>query len=187
MENIEVINTKIKGVYILKNNIFKDNRGVFIKTFNFDEFKKFNLCRDFKESYYSISKKDTLRGMHFQMPPFDHEKLIYVTNGRILDVVVDLRKNSKTYKKFVSIDVSAKNGISVYIPRGCAHGFLSLEDNSIVIYNVSTVYNKESDAGIRYDSFGMDWGVENPVISERDLSFTGILDIENIFEGEAYE
>lgn len=184
---MEIINTKIKGLYIIKNNILKDDRGSFVKIFNFDEFKKLNLCKNFKESYYSISKKDVIRGMHFQKPPFDHEKLVYVNKGSILDVVVDLRKNSNSFGEFVSIDISDKNGVSVYIPRGCAHGFLSLEDNSIVIYNVSTVYSKEHDTGIKYDSFGMEWGIKEPIISNRDLSFESLSAYKDFFEGKAYE
>lgn len=171
---MEIIQTKLDGVYIIKNNIFEDERGMFIKTYQHDLFKQKKLCTDFKESYYSVSKKDTIRGMHFQKKPFDHEKLVYVLNGKILDVVVDLRKESSTFKEFLSLEISRENGYSIYIPKGCAHGFLALEDNSITVYNVSTIYNPDSDSGIRYDSFGMEWNIKYPIISKRDKSFNSI-------------
>lgn len=178
---MEVIKTKLDGVYIIKNNIFKDERGMFIKTYHYDLFKERDLCTDFKESYYSVSRKNTIRGMHFQKPPFDHDKLVYVANGKILDVIVDLRKNSKTFKEFISVEISRENGYSVYIPKGCAHGFLALEDDTITVYNVSTVYNAKYDSGISYDSFGMNWNIKNPIISDRDRGFYGIDELNEYF------
>ena len=109
--------------------------------------------------------------MHFQTGEYSHNKLVYAAQGSVLDVVLDLRKTSNTYKKFCTVELSEKNGYMLFIPRGCAHGFKSLEDNSLMVYNVSTVYSKEHDSGVRYDSFGMDWGIENPIISLRDKSF----------------
>lgn len=178
---MEIIDTKLDGVYIIKNNIFKDNRGEFIKTYHHDLFKEKQLCTDFKESYYSVSKKNTIRGMHFQKRPFDHDKLVYVANGKILDVVIDLREGSRTFKEFITIEISRENGQSVYIPKGCAHGFLALEDNTITVYNVSTVYNCDCDCGIRYNSFGMDWNIADPILSNRDKSFCGIDEIDEYF------
>lgn len=178
---MEIIKTEIDGVYIIKNNRFEDERGLFVKTYHYNVFKENNLCTDFKESYYSVSKKNTIRGMHFQKTPFEHDKLVYVANGKILDVVVDLRKESKTFKKFISVEISRENAYSIYIPKGCAHGFLALEDNTITIYNVSTVYNAGADSGIRYDSFGMDWRVKEPIISERDKSFCSIYELKEYF------
>lgn len=178
---MEIIKTKLDGVYVIKNNIFKDERGMFIKTYHYDLFKEKGLCIDFKESYYSVSRKNTIRGMHFQKLPFDHDKLVYVANGKILDVIVDLRKNSKTFKEFISVEISRENGYSIYIPKGCAHGFLALEDNTITVYNVSTVYNAKYDSGISYDSFGMNWNIKNPIISDRDRGFYGIDELNEYF------
>lgn len=173
---MEIIKTELEGVFIIKNKIFQDERGIFIKTYNKNEFEKNNLCIEFKESYFSISNKDVIRGMHFQLPPFEHEKLVYVAKGKVLDVIVDLRKNSKTLGKYISLELSEENGYSVYIPKGLAHGFKALEDGSIMVYNVATVYNSESDYGIRWDSFGFDWKTEEPILSARDKKFESMND-----------
>lgn len=168
---MEILETKLEGVYIIKNRIFQDQRGKFIKTYHKDDFKKLGLCTDFQESYFSVSNKDVIRGMHFQIPPFEHEKLVYVAKGKVLDVIVDLRKNSKTKGQYIEVELSEENGYSIYIPKGLAHGFKSLEDNTIMIYNVATVYNQDCDYGIKYDSFGFDWKCENPILSQRDKKF----------------
>jgi dTDP-4-dehydrorhamnose 3,5-epimerase len=112
--------------------------------------------------------------MHFQLPPFDHEKLVFVPKGSIIDVVVDLRKNSSTYKKYISVELSDKNKKSIFIPKGLAHGFKSLEDNTITVYNVASEYKPKADAGIYYSSFGFEWEVEEPTISKRDAEFIGL-------------
>ena len=168
---MQIIDTKIEGLKILKPRIFEDSRGKFVKTFTDDFFKENNLNIEIKETYYSISKKDVIRGMHFQTPPEDHEKLVYVPRGSILDVVLDIRKNSPTYGKHVSQNLNADNGYMFYIPKGCAHGFLSLEDDTNVTYMQTTMYAPNNDGGINCHSFGFDWGIKNPIVSERDLSF----------------
>jgi dTDP-4-dehydrorhamnose 3,5-epimerase/CDP-3, 6-dideoxy-D-glycero-D-glycero-4-hexulose-5-epimerase len=109
--------------------------------------------------------------MHFQLPPNDHEKLVYVPKGEIMDVVLDLRKNSKTFGEYINILLSSNNHRSIYISKGLAHGFKSRINNTITVYNVSSVYNKNSDYGIRYNSFGYNWNIKNPIISLRDNSF----------------
>lgn len=168
----------IKGLFLIKSNIFKDDRGEFLKVFNKEIFLENNINFEIQESYYSISNKDVIRGMHFQTKEFAHDKLVYVANGKVLDVVLDLRKSSKTFKSYETIELSAEEGALLFIPKGCAHGFKSLEDNTMMIYNVSTVYSSTHDCGVRYDSFGMDWGIENPIISDRDKKFKGIEEIE---------
>lgn len=168
----------IKGLFLIKSNIFKDDRGEFLKVFNKEIFLENNINFEIQESYYSISNKDVIRGMHFQTREFAHDKLVYVANGKVLDVVLDLRKSSKTFKSYETIELSAEEGALLFIPKGCAHGFKSLEDNTMIIYNVSTVYSSTHDCGVRYDSFGMDWGIENPIISDRDKKFKGIEEIE---------
>jgi dTDP-4-dehydrorhamnose 3,5-epimerase len=149
--------TELAGVYIIDNFVAKDERGTFVKTFNQQEFKDNELEFEIRESYFSISQKDVIRGMHFQLPPHDHQKLVYVAQGSIIDVILDLRVESKTYKKSISVELSEENRKSVYIPKGFAHGFKSLEDNTITVYNVSSEYNSRADSGIWYDSFGFDW------------------------------
>lgn len=174
MGNMEIIKTKIDGVYIIKNSVINDIRGTFTKTYNEEVFNGFDINKSFKESYYTVSKKNVIRGMHFQKPPFDHEKLVYVPKGKIIDVILDLRQDSDTYKRFISVEISESNGYSMYIPKGLAHGFKSLMDNTIAVYQVSTIYNPIYDSGIRWDSFGMDWNVKSPIISDRDKSFDGL-------------
>ena len=163
--------TFIPGLKLIHLNEFKDNRGSFIKVFNEDFFHENGLETDIKESYFSISAKNVIRGMHFQIPPAEHTKLVYVNQGSILDVVLDIRKNAETYGKFFSYKITQENPTLVFIPAGCAHGFLSLEDQTMVTYLQSSVYNKACDTGILWNSFGMEWKIENPIISDRDDSF----------------
>ncbi|MFC4233170.1 dTDP-4-dehydrorhamnose 3,5-epimerase family protein [Parasediminibacterium paludis] len=164
--------TFIEGLYIIHLNKLSDNRGSFTKMLNEDFFKANRLRTDIKESYFSISHKNVIRGMHFQTPPAEHTKLVFVNTGSIQDVVVDLRKASNTFGQYFSISVSANEPKLIYLPEGFAHGFLSLEDNTIVSYMQTSVYNKSCDEGILWNSFGFDWfNVENPIISSRDLLF----------------
>lgn len=168
---MNIITTSIQGLFILETINFHDNRGCFQKIFNYDSFIQKGLVTDFKEFYYSISQKNVIRGMHFQFPPYEHVKLVYVSKGHIKDVVVDLRKSSKTYKQVFSIEMDEIEAKYLYIPSGLAHGFLSLENNSIVNYAQTSCYSKEHDSGIAYDSINFDWQIKEPILSSRDLSF----------------
>lgn len=172
---MEIEQTFIPGLKLIRLKEFKDNRGSFIKVFNEEFYSENGLETDFKESYYSISAKNVIRGMHFQIPPYEHTKLVYLNQGKIIDVVLDIRKSSPTFGQHFSIELNTEKPILIYIPVGCAHGFLSLEDNTMVTYFQTTVYNTACDKGIKYNSFGVNWTVENPIISERDLSFPDIL------------
>lgn len=163
--------TLIPGCFVLKPRNFEDSRGSFLKSFNRDVFRELGICYDYSEVFYSVSHKDVVRGMHFQLPPHAVAKVVYVTSGSIIDVILDLRTDSPTYGQSLSLDLSAKNALQVFIPTGCAHGFITLEDNTQVHYLQSDVYDPQSDTGIRYDSFLFDWGAKNPILSERDLSF----------------
>jgi dTDP-4-dehydrorhamnose 3,5-epimerase len=178
-----VESTLLEGVYIINNFNAPDNRGLFVKTFNKSVFQELNLDFEIRESYFSVSKKEVIRGMHFQLPPLDHDKLVYVPYGSILDVVLDLRKESPTYKCHISVELSADNKKSIFIPKGLAHGFKSLEDNTITVYNVSSEYNPSADTGINYQSFGFNWEEEEPIISKRDLLFQNfdVFTIQNPF------
>lgn len=171
------IATKIEGLYVIENFFADDNRGVFVKDFNFDDFSYNSIDTNFKEMYYSFSHKNVIRGMHFQTPPHEHEKLVNVIQGSIIDVVVDLRSNSCTKGKVLSFDLNQTNHHSLYIPKGLAHGFIALEENTIVSYKVSTTYNADSDKGVRYDTIGFNWDVENPIISQRDLDFPSLKEV----------
>lgn len=178
---MKINSTLINGVYVIENFNADDNRGSFIKIVNEEEFAKNGLSCDFREQYYSISKKNVIRGMHFQLPPCDHVKLVHVIKGKVLDVILDIRKNSKTYGKAISFELNSEERKSIYIPSGCAHGFKSMEDDTIMLYNVTTVYNKEADCGILWDSIGFDWDIENPIISSRDLSFSKLENFDSPF------
>jgi dTDP-4-dehydrorhamnose 3,5-epimerase len=178
---MELVKTYIEDLFILKSSVFNDSRGEFIKTFNEEFLKKNNLNIEIKECYYSISKKNVIRGMHFQKPPFDHIKLVYVTNGSILDVVLDIRKNSSTFGKYFSINLKANDGQILIVPKGLAHGFKSLENNTIVHYMQTSCYKREYDDGVRYDSFGFNWNCENPIVSERDKTFKKFSEYETPF------
>jgi dTDP-4-dehydrorhamnose 3,5-epimerase len=167
--NIE--QTALEGVYIINNFMAQDVRGTFVKIFNKKNFEDAGLNFEIRESYFSISKKEVIRGMHFQLPPSDHEKLVYVPQGSIIDVVLDLRKKSLSYKQFISIELSAANRKSIFIPKGLAHGFKSMEENTITCYNVTTEYDSKSDKGIHFDSFGFDWQTNEVLLSTRDKEF----------------
>ena len=168
---MRIEDTVIEGLKIIHLNKLDDNRGSFTKTYNYDFFIENGLRTDFKESYFSISNKDVIRGMHFQTPPSSHVKGVYVNQGGIIDVVLDIRKESKTFGQHFCIEVSALHPKLIYIPIGCAHGFHSLQDNTIVSYMQTSVYDKDCDQGIKWDSFGMNWQVTRPVISNRDQAF----------------
>lgn len=174
---MNIIRTKLDSVFEIQNKKFEDERGVFIKTFHEDIFKEHGLETDFKESFFSISRKGVLRGMHFQLPPHDHAKLVYVTCGEILDVAVDIREGSLTYGQYFATILSQENAKSLYIGKGYAHGFLTLSESATVVYLTSTVHSPENDKGIHWDSFGFDWGLKEPVISERDESFSKLLSV----------
>lgn len=169
---MELINTNLEGVIEVNNRIFEDHRGFFVKTFHEDVFKAAGLEYDFKESFYSISKKNVLRGMHFQTSPADHAKLVYVTQGEVLDVVVDIDQKSETFGQYFSTNLSLENGKSLYIGKGFAHGFLTLSETATVVYLTTTVHSPLHDTGIRWDSFAFDWGIERPILSDRDKNFS---------------
>ena len=166
--------TFINGLKIIHLEKFLDERGSFLKVFNSEVYQKFSLDTDYKESYFSVSTKNVVRGMHFQIPPFEHTKLVFCNHGKILDVVLDLRKNSATFEEYLTIQLDAKRPKLLYIPKGCAHGFRSLTDGSIVTYFQTSVYRELYDMGIKYNSFGMDWGTQDPIVSKRDNSFVGL-------------
>jgi dTDP-4-dehydrorhamnose 3,5-epimerase len=178
---MDLIKTPFEGLYVLQTNNFTDNRGGFQKLYNEEFFRENGLNCEFKEIYYSVNKKNVVRGMHFQTPPYDHVKMVYVSKGRILDVVVDIRKGSKTYGKCFSIELDDQQGKYLYIPKGFAHGFKALEENSIVNYVQTSCYNKEHDSGIAQNSINIDWEIENPIVSDRDLTFPSLQDFNSPF------
>ena len=170
---MRLIKTKIKGVFVIQHNSFKDKRGSFTRLFCEDILKKkvkFNI----KQSNISKNrKKYTLRGFHYQIGKYSENKIIRCLKGGIFDIIVDLRKNSKTYSKYVSIRLNHKSNTSIIIPKGCANAFLTLVDNTEVLYYTSNFYNKNFEKGIRYNDpfFKFKWPIEPNVISKKDKKY----------------
>ena len=166
---MKALKTNIEGVIVLEPKVLEDFRGVFVKTYHEEVFDELGLSIDWKEEYFTTSNKGVVRGMHFQIPPHEHDKLVSCTSGRVLDVVLDLRKSSPTYLNVFSVELSERNCQIVFIPKGCAHGFMSLEDQSTMFYKVSSVYHPECDMGIMWSSIGFEWPfADEYLVSERD-------------------
>lgn len=182
---MELIESTIPGCYELKPLIRSDERGTFVKTFHAPSYLSLGLSTDFVEEYYSISNKNVIRGMHFQLPPYDHIKLVYCTSGIVMDAVIDLRKGSPTFKQYTLFELSAKKANMIYIPKGLAHGFCVLSEQATMIYKVSTIYSPNSDSGIRWDSVDINWPTSAPIISQRDQNFRSLKEFDSpfIFEG----
>jgi dTDP-4-dehydrorhamnose 3,5-epimerase len=171
----------LKDARLITLPAFADARGTFVKTFHETILKEAGIGFTLRESYFSLSKKDVIRGMHFQLPPHHHSKIVFCPQGAILDVIVDLRKDSPTYGQHCARELSSENHLAYFIPEGFAHGFKSLTDDAITYYLVSSEYSQQHDTGIRYDSIGYDWGIAAPTISDRDLSFLKMEEFDSPF------
>ncbi len=170
------IETNLEGLWVIEPKPFKDDRGSFFRVFCKETYKKIGFEGDFVQINHSINaKKGTIRGLHFQNPPFSETKLVRCINGKVLDVVVDIREDSPTFLKHFSIELSKDNQKSLFIPEGFAHGFQTLEDNSELIYHHTNYYTPNSEGGIRYDDpmLNIDWKLASSSlhISERDQSY----------------
>lgn len=166
---MKIESTKIDGLYIVHGVYFADDRGALIKPYSksfFNDTPNINL--NFKETWFTKSHKDVIRAMHLQVGKFACEKLVSVINGAVLDIILDTRKNSKTFGQSFEIELNDKNTIALYIPKGCAHGYKVLEDNSITMYMATEVNIPKCDLGIRWDSFGYNWNIDNPILSSKD-------------------
>jgi len=160
--------TSIAGCFELIPPAFGDDRGLFVKTFHEGMFREHGLNTDWKEGYYSVSRQGVLRGLHFQLPPHDHEKLVYLSAGSVLDAVLDLRQGSPSYGGHLLLELDAERGNMLYLPRGVAHGFYVTSKSATMMYQVSSVYAPQHDAGILWNSAGIGWGVDDPRLSPRD-------------------
>ena len=169
---MEIIKTPLEGLLIVKPDVFEDDRGYFFESYNRNAFLAQGIAVDFVHDNESRSKKGVLRGLHFQNPPHAQGKLVRVMRGSVLDVAVDIRKKSPTYGKWSSIMLSGQNKWMYWIPAGFAHGFLTLEDDTIFFYKCTQGYNKESEGSIRWNDpdLGINWGVTDPVISPKDVA-----------------
>jgi dTDP-4-dehydrorhamnose 3,5-epimerase len=178
---MELNNISLAGAKLITLPAFTDDRGLFVKTFHDTTLQQAGIDFWLKESYFSISRKDVIRGMHFQLPPHGHSKIVFCPKGAILDVIIDLRKDSPTYGRYHAEELSEDNHRAYFIPEGFAHGFKALTGGAMTYYLVSSEHAKESDAGIRWDSFGFDWQCAAPVISDRDRSFGSLDDFQSPF------
>ena len=173
--------TPLEDCFELQPIVRRDIRGSFIKIFHAEFFKEMRFATDFKEEYFSTSVKNVLRGMHFQTPPADHVKLVCCLEGAVKDVVVDLRKKSSTFGKHCTFELSAEKSNMLYIPKGFAHGFLTLSEQATMLYNVTSVYSPENDKGILWNSCGIDWQCDAPIISSRDQNHPPLAEFDSPF------
>ena len=176
-----VLDQPFRGTYLVKPKVLGDDRGVFVKTFHGDAFAELGFPFQPVEEFFSVSHQGVVRGMHCQLPPYDHEKLVYCVRGGVLDVLLDLRLGSPTYGRYTSVELSAENHLQFLIPKGIAHGFLSLEPESLMIYKTSTVHAPSHDTGVRWDSFGFSWPISRPVVSKRDAGLSEFADFRSPF------
>ena len=170
---MKLINTYIKDVIIIEPKVFGDHRGWFTETYSKEKFRELGINIDFIQDNHSLSiAKGTQRGLHFQLNPKAQTKLVRCTKGKILDVAVDIRQESPTYKKWVAVELSEENKKQLLVPKGFAHGFITLTDNVEVQYRVDENYSPENDRSIFYNDpeIGVDWGIEDPILSEKDLN-----------------
>lgn len=167
---MEIIASPISGLFRIKPRVFSDDRGSFFESFSKKILSDAGIDVDFVQDNQSVSRANVLRGLHFQAPPHAQAKLVRVTRGAVLDVAVDIRKNSPTYGKHETILLSAENNMMFYIPAGFAHGFVSLEDNTVFQYKCSAYYNKASEGCLLWNdpTLNIDWNVERPLLSPKD-------------------
>jgi len=175
---------RLKGAYRIKLERITDARGYFMRFYNREIFAARGLQTVWEQESVSFNKKkNTLRGLHFQLPPFNETKIVRVASGAIFDVFVDLRKNSETYGEWDAIELSAENDTAVYIPKGFAHGFKTLADDTLVEYKIDAGYDSDAASGIRWNdpTLAVEWNTENPIVSERDEKLPFFADFDSPF------
>jgi dTDP-4-dehydrorhamnose 3,5-epimerase len=168
---MKIEETGIQDLLLIKPNVFKDDRGYFFESYNRNAFRLPGNNVDFVQDNESMSGKNVLRGLHFQKPPYAQGKLVRVIRGSVLDVAVDLRRHSSTYGQWRSVVLSGENKWMLWIPEGFAHGFVTLEEQTIFFYKCTEFYNKASEGSIRWNDpeLAIDWGdIKNPVLSDKD-------------------
>lgn len=178
---MKVSPTSIPGCLLIDPFHAADPRGSFTKIFQHSAFSAAGLQTEWREEYFSVSRRGVLRGLHFQTPPHDHAKVVHCLAGTCLDAVVDLRLGSPAYGRHETFELDAARPRIVYIPSGLAHGFCATSDNSILLYRTSTEYEASHDCGIRWDSAGIPWPTENPILSDRDRGFAPMADFASPF------
>lgn len=163
--------TELAGCFEIASKVHRDDRGTFVKTFHAHIFENQGLNTVWREQYWSRSAAGVVRGMHFQIPPHDHAKIVSCVHGEIMDAVLDIRTGSATFGRHIMRRLSAENGLSLYIPRGMAHGFLALSEGAVVSYALETVHDPASDRGVLWNSCGIPWPLDGaPIVSARDAA-----------------
>lgn len=181
---MDLLRTKLEGVYILIPKVFGDHRGFFMESWSRRTMEEAGLCYDFVQDNHSLSTvKGTLRGLHFQKGDKSQAKLVRCVRGAVLDVAVDLRHDSPTYKQWVGVELSEENKKQLLIPRGFGHGFVTLTDHVEFLYKADNYYAPEADGGIRWNDpdIGVDWGISEPILSEKDTKNPFLKDIAPVF------
>jgi dTDP-4-dehydrorhamnose 3,5-epimerase len=181
---MEFTKTSLKDAYLIKPEVFRDVRGFFLETYSKKLFEENGISADFVQDNHSLSaKKGVLRGFHFQLPPNEQAKLVRVTKGGVYDVIVDIRKNSPTFGKWEGFELSADNFQMLFVPRGFAHAFLTLEENTEFVYKVDNFYAPESDSGITWNdpTLNVDWPIKDPILSEKDSKLQKFKDFNSPF------
>jgi dTDP-4-dehydrorhamnose 3,5-epimerase len=182
---MKFVETKISDVIIIEPTVFGDERGYFLEAYNKKKFEEVVGITSFVQDNESKSSKGVLRGLHFQKPPFEQAKLVRCIEGEVLDVAVDIRKNSKTYGKHVAVLLSGENKRQLFVPRGFAHGFLVLSDSATFAYKVDNIYAPEFDAGIRWNDkeLNIQWGLEESevLVSAKDAELPFFSEFESSF------
>lgn len=173
----------IEGPLVIQPRIFNDARGYFYESYNENAFKNAGINLNFVQDNQSLSQKGALRGLHFQAPPFEQGKLVRVIAGSVIDVIVDIRKNSPTYGQHFSIELNEENKTMFWIPPGFAHGFETLEDNTIFLYKCTNLYDKASEGGLNFNDpvLGIQWRTTEPIVSDKDLILPFLKDFTSPF------
>lgn len=180
---MQVEKTFIEGLLVIKPKVFEDKRGYFFESYNEKLLQQAGLDTRFVQDNQSLSQKNVLRGLHFQAPPHAQGKLVRVIKGSVLDVVVDIRKKSPTYGKHFALELNEQNKTMLWVPEGFAHGFVTLQDETIFYYKCNNYYSKESEGCVKWNDPGLaiDWNVSNPVLSDKDRSGTPFADFVSPF------
>ena len=178
---MEAKELSIPGCYEIRTKVLRDDRGVFVKTLHRETFVRLGLEWRFAEEYYSVSRRGVLRGLHFQTPPRDLVKMVYCLEGEVLDAFVDLRKGSPTFGRHQTLSLTAEIANTVYLPAGLAHGFYVTSPRATLLYKVTQAYSPEHDKGVRWDSAGIPWPDDRPVVSSRDAGFPPLSDFKTPF------
>lgn len=175
--------TPISGLMIIEPKVWRDERGYFFETYSKRVLETNGIATEFVQDNQSLSHKGTLRGLHFQAPPFAQGKLVRVVKGKVWDIAVDIRENSPTYGQYFGCELSEENNIQFWIPEGFAHGFITLEDNTIFSYMCTNYYHKDSEGGLLWndEDLAIDWGTTSPILSDKDKLLPNLKDLKSPF------